>query len=131
MAGYSKRTLPEKLGIKPGYKCRSLHAPKGYAKLLAALPARTDFGTGPIEECDFIHAFYENAAEFRAELPQLRKGLKKNGALWVSWRKGKVSDLTENVVRSAALSAGLVDVKVCAVDEVWSGLKLVIRLENR
>lgn len=131
MAGYSKRTLTQKLGIKPGYMCRSLHAPREYAKLLGKLPDGATFESDSPVDYDLIHAFFENDAEFRKALPELRKAMKKDGMLWISWRKGKVSDLTENVIRDVALPSGLVDVKVCAIDDVWSGLKLVIRRENR
>jgi hypothetical protein len=131
MAGYSNRTLTEKLGIKPGYICRSHQAPQGYAKLLGKLPHGARFESKSRAGLDFIHAFFENAAELRKEFPALHRMLKKDGTFWVSWRKGKVSNLTEDVVREVALASGLVDVKVCAVDNVWSGLKLVVRREDR
>jgi hypothetical protein len=135
MAGYSKRSLVEKLGIKPGFRCLSVNAPKDYAKILGKIPTGAEFsvarGSVSAESCDFVHAFFETRAQLEKSLPELKPLLKKNGALWISWRKGKVSDVTENIVRQLALAIDLVDVKVCAVDDIWSGLKLVYRLRDR
>ncbi|MGZ3688653.1 MAG: DUF3052 domain-containing protein [Bdellovibrionota bacterium] len=129
MAGYSKRSLAEKLGIKSGHRAYIQHPPKDYSELLDAPDAK--IASRLTGEFDFVHAFFEDAASFRKDLPRLKKALSKSGMLWISWRKGKVTDLTETIVRDEALEAGLVDVKVCAVDEVWSGLKLVYRLKDR
>ncbi len=131
MAGYSGTPLLKKLGIKEGFRCFYLRAPDNYAKDLGKLPLDVIVGKKLAGEFDFIHAFFEDEKAFRAELPRLKERLKKTGMLWVSWRKGKVSDLTDNTVRTEGLDAGLVDVKVCAVDDVWSGLKFVYRVKDR
>lgn len=133
-AGYSKRSLVEKLGIKPGVRMALLNPPKGYRRTLGPLPAKvavTSSLTGPH---DLIHFFTTEKRDLEAAFPALKKALAKDGALWVSWPKGSsgvATDVSENVVRDIALSNGLVDVKVCAVDETWSGLKLVYRLKDR
>jgi hypothetical protein len=135
MAGYSKTPLAGKLGLKPGMKVRLANAPAGYSKTLGKLPpgivepARPGAGS-----LDFIQFFTKSRAELEKALPAMLKSLAPDGMLWVSWPKkaAKVpTDMTEDVVRAVALPKGLVDVKVCAVDDVWSGLKLVRRLENR
>ncbi len=130
-AGYSKRALVQKLGIKPGHRCLLVQPPRGFMTTLGELPEGATMGARIMGEFDFIHAFFESSRELRALLPRLKKALSRKGMLWVSWRKGKVSDLTETLVRDKGLDAGLVDVKVCAVDESWSGLKLVYRLRDR
>jgi hypothetical protein len=130
-AGYSGTPLIKKLGIKEGFRCFYSHAPADYPRMLGTLPSSVKVERLPSGEFDFIHAFFENTKSFQAELPKLRDRLKKSGLLWISWRKGKVSDLSEDVVRRIALEWGLVDVKICAVDEIWSGLKLVYRLKDR
>lgn len=133
-AGYSGTPLAKKLGIKPGSRLWALHAPEGYRKLLAPLPESVSFATRAAKDLDIVHCFATERRALVAALPQLMKCIKKNGALWVSWPK-KASkmetNVTEDVIREVALPLGLVDVKVCAVDETWSGLKLVIRLQNR
>jgi hypothetical protein len=131
MAGYSGTPLVKKLGIKDGFLCHRFQAPAHYDDLLGELPAGARFTARLGGELDFIHAFFEDARSFRAALPRLKAALRSSGALWISWRKGKVTDLTEDAVRDHALAAGLVDVKVCAVDDTWSGLKLVYRLRDR
>lgn len=131
MAGYSGTPLIKKLGIKDGAQVRFDHAPKHLPDLLGALP------TGVTEtsiDCDFIHAFYVERTLFEAEIGALLAAIKRDGMIWISWPKkaSKVpTDMSENTVREVALPLGLVDVKVCAVDETWSGLKLVIRKELR
>ena len=134
MAGYSKRSLVEKLGIKAGQRIAVLNAPGGYERTLGQLPQGVSVARGLDGPLDFIHFFTTSRAHLAAELPRLRGALAQNGALWVSWPKGasKVpTDLNENVVREIGLANGVVDVKVAAVDEVWSALKLVIRLKDR
>ena len=133
-AGYSKRSLVEKLGIRAGSRFAILGAPKDYARMLGRLPQ----GVRPAREIrgafDLIHFFTKVRSELEAKFPALKQALDSDGALWISWPKGssKVpTDVNENVVREIALANGLVDVKVCAVDEVWSGLKLVYRLKDR
>ncbi|MFC4349211.1 DUF3052 family protein [Kordiimonas lipolytica] len=130
-AGYSGTPLIKKLGIKEGFRVRLEHAPVHYDTLLGPLPVGVEDSQ---DDCDFIHAFYKERALFAAELPSLMAAIKRDGMIWISWPKkaSKVpTDMTEDVVRDVALPMGLVDVKVCAVDEVWSGLKLVIRKELR
>ena len=134
MAGYSGTPLLKKLGIKAAMRLAFVHEPEDYLILLGALPDGVqilDIITGDL---DFIHAFYKERAEFEAEYPALKNALRKDGMLWISWPKkaSKIkTDITEDVIRDVALPMGLVDVKVCAVNETWSGLKLMIRRENR
>ena len=130
-SGYSGKALHEKLGLKAGQASVALGAPRGYQDWLE-LPqgqpaARTKLGKNEA----FIHAFFESLQAFEASAPKLAAALAKEGMLWVSWRKGKVTDLTEDPIRAWALAQGLVDVKVCSVSEEWSGLKIVWRKENR
>ncbi|MBI5928252.1 MAG: DUF3052 family protein [Chloroflexi bacterium] len=136
MAGYSKKSLVEKLGIKPGAKIAILNAPANYDTTLGPLPD----GVERIEqlqaeaELDFIQFFTASRVEFLAQFDTLKAAIKQNGMVWVSWPKkaAKVpTDLDESVIRDIALENGLVDVKVAAVDEVWSGLKLVYRVKDR
>ena len=133
-AGYSKRSLAEKLGIKPGAAVVAPGAPRNYAKLLEPLPADVSISSRFRGAASFIHRFVRRRAELTADFPRLAKALNDDGTLWVSWPKqssGVETDLNENVVREIGLAHGLVDVKVCAVDEVWSGLKFVRRLKDR
>jgi hypothetical protein len=133
-AGYSNKPLVDKLGIKAGTRLLLLGAPAGYATTLGPLPkgvvqARTLAGA-----FDFIQFFTTRRADLERRFAALAKALEPAGMLWISWPKkaaGVPTDLTENVVREVALAGGLVDVKVCAVDDTWSGLKLVRRLKDR
>ena len=134
MAGYSKTPLAQKLGIKPGTKVIALGAPTGYRKILAPLPDGVSFGDKANAGSNFIHLFVSERKALEKELKRLRKILADAGTLWVSWPKktsGVATDITEDVIRNVCLPLGFVDVKVCAVDEIWSGLKLMIRRENR
>jgi hypothetical protein len=134
MAGYSKTPLAQKLGIKPGVKVAALNAPTEYRKLLAPLPDGVSFTAKATAGATFVHLFVTERRVLEKELTRLRKLLDDAGALWVSWPKkssGVASDITEDVIRELCLPLGFVDVKVCAVDETWSGLKLMIRRENR
>ena len=133
-AGYSGTPLVKKLGVKPGAGCCAINAPGDYFKLLGALPAGARFSGRLTTGLNFIHLFSADRTELKARLPVLLKYLVPDGMIWISWPKkasGVPSTITEDVVRAEALPLGLVDVKVCAVDDVWSGLKLVIRRENR
>ena len=133
-AGYSQRSLVEKLGIKPGMRVAILNAPRGYRATLGTLPAGVTVAVSPREPLPFIQFFAVSRSVLESRLPELVRALEPAGALWVSWPKkasGMPTDLTEDVVRAIALPTGLVDVKVAAVDDVWSGLKLVRRLKNR
>ena len=134
MAGYSKRSLIEKLGIKEGQEAYIGNAPPDYLKILGPLPAKTLLKKSLRGPCDFVQFFSKARSELEAEFPRLKKNLAVNGALWVSWPKGASgvkTDLNENIVREIGLKNGMVDIKVCAVDEVWSGLKFVFRLKDR
>lgn len=131
MAGYSGTPLAEKLGLKPGYRLFVIGAPKDYEKLLAPLPREVSISAKPPKGgADIVHLFAPSLAAFEAGLPRAREEMKIDGAIWVSWYKKSSrikTDLTEDLIRSQALSGDLVDVKVCAVSDIWSGLKLVVR----
>ena len=133
-AGYSSTPLAKKLGIGAGLCVWAISPPADYRTLLAPLPAGATFVTKLSARVDVIHLFVDNAAALANRLPSLRRKMRPDAALWVSWPKkaSKVpTDVTEDTIRAVALPIGLVDVKVCAVSEVWSGLKLVIRKELR
>lgn len=136
--GYSGAPLPKKLGFKPGQAVAFVNLPGDLAELAGAEAFASVARVTGAEELphglDLIHAFYLGQADFEADLPFLKHAIRQNGMVWVSWPKkaAKVpTDLTEDVIRDLALASGLVDVKVCAVSEVWSGLKLVIPLSAR
>ena len=135
MAGYSSTPLSKKLGYKPGLTAHLHRAPRSYATLLALHdPKAITWLKEPTTGVQFIHAFTTEFAELAKLLALYRKRLAPDGAVWISWPKkaAKVpTDITEDRIRDACLPLGLVDIKVCAVDEVWSGLKLVIRKELR
>ncbi len=134
MAGYSKRSLVEKLGIKPGSNIIFLNAPDGYDAVLGALPADVFVAGSLGSKLDFIQFFIKERDKLEKTFPGLKAALASDGALWISWPKGssKVpTDLNENIVREIGLQNGLVDVKVIAVDEIWSGLKFVYRVKDR
>lgn len=134
MAGYSKTPLVQKLGIKPGAKVAALYPPRGYRKLLAPLPADVSFNNKAVAGSDFVHLFVTDRRVLEKELKRLRSLLADAGVLWISWPKkssGVATDITEDVIREVCLPLGFVDIKVCAVDEIWSGLKLMIRRELR
>jgi hypothetical protein len=134
MAGYSGTPLATKLGIKPDFKVFPVNAPADYASLLAPLPDAVIFVRKLTDSVDLVHLFTRSAAELEAKLRAWRHAMKSDGTIWISWPKkasNVPTDITEDVIRAIALPMGLVDVKVCAVDETWSGLKLVIRKELR
>lgn len=134
MAGYSGTPLAKKLGIKPGTVIHAIDAPSGYRARLAPLPDDVGFTSRLSDAADIVHVFATAAATLRTTLPRIRQQMRADAAVWVSWPKkaAKVpTDVTEDVIRAVALPTGLVDVKVCAVDDVWSGLKLVIRKSLR
>lgn len=127
--GYSGTPLPKKLGIRDGGNSAILNAPPGYAKSLGVKMA-----SELKSDHDFIQFFTKSRAELEKQLPRLRKSIKPDGMIWISWPKksSKVpTDITEDIIRETALPLKLVDVKVCAVDETWSGLKLVIPVKQR
>jgi hypothetical protein len=134
MAGYSGTPLPQKLGIKPGGTIALIHAPPNYRKLLGAAARTVTFSEGATHEAAFVHLFVTRRSDLVQNLQQLRRKLSATGTVWVSWPKksaGVDTDVTEDVIRAVALPLGFVDVKVCAVDTIWSGLKLMIRREQR
>ena len=134
MAGYSKRSLVDKLGIKHGYQVAFLGAPANYAITLGSLPPDVKTSKALEGEEDFIQFFTKSRHELEQKFPALKSSLAQNGMLWISWPKGSsgvATDLNEGVVREIGTAHGLVDVKVCAVDEIWSGLKFVYRLKDR
>jgi hypothetical protein len=140
-ACYSGRSLPEKLDFKPGMAVAFIGLPDELASLADSVPFKSvAFGStwaerlGDDRSFDAIHAFTKRADELATGLPMLQDAIRRDGMIWVSWPKkaAKVpTDVTEDIVRAAALSIDLVDVKVAAVDDIWSGLKLVIRKERR
>jgi len=134
MAGYSKTPLVKKLGIKEGFKIRLLHAPDYFLDLLGPLPDGVTILSDNARLANYVHLFAKDIATFEQHLFQLEKEIERDGIIWVSWYKkaSKIpTDLTEYIVRSTALTTSLVDTKKCAVNEKWSGLKLVIRKEYR
>lgn len=133
MPAYSSTALVKKLGIKPGYSVMVFNEPKGYWDWLAPLPEDINVKTKG-KDVDFVHWFVKENKIFEKEFQNKKGLLKKDGMMWMSWPKkaSKVeTDLNENIIRDFALKNGLVDVKVCSVDDIWSGLKLVYRLADR
>jgi hypothetical protein len=133
-AGYSKKSLVEKLGIKAGFKISILDPPKNYNSTLGKLPENVAVMKELKGPLDFIHFFTEERKELGSKFPILKQELSRDGMVWISWPKisSKVAtDLNENIVREIGLKNGLVDVKTCAVDEIWSGLKFVYRVKDR
>jgi hypothetical protein len=133
-AGYSGTPLWKKLGIREGVTVLTINAPRGYRKLLAGLPKGVTFLDEADPPLEFVHLFAMASSELADNLKRLKQDLAPAGVLWVSWPKkasGVATDITEDTIREVALPMGLVDIKVCAVDATWSGLKLVIRKSNR
>ncbi len=128
--GYSGTPLSKKLGLKTASRVLAINAPKDYLALLEPLPPEVVFASSAGPTVDIAHVFVVEQKELAGHLESLRKKLKPDAAIWVSWPKkaSKVpTDITEDIIRELALPMGLVDIKVCAVTEVWSGLKLVLR----
>jgi hypothetical protein len=133
VAGYSGRPLAVKLGLREGARAALVAAPPGFEAALAPLPEGARL-VEPVAPLDLALLFTRREAELSARFPALAAALTPAGALWVAWPKkaAKIeTDLTEDVVRAVGLSGGLVDNKVCAIDEVWSGLRFVRRLADR
>jgi hypothetical protein len=132
MAGYSGTPLPQKLGIKAGSRLGLFGAPPGFDRVLGALPEGVRTTTrGALDVAVF---FTEEQRALKKKFAVLAKAVAPAGALWIAWPKkssGVATDLDENVVRAVGLEKGLVDVKVCAIDETWSGLKFVVRRTDR
>ena len=135
MAGYSATPLARKLGFKEGFRAGFVNSPKEFAKELAPLPSDVSISVGTLTKpLDLILLFADSQKTLKREFPKLARKLSPNGMLWIAWPKrasGVATDLSDNSVRDIGLAAGLVDVKVCAVNDVWSGLKFVYRLEDR
>lgn len=132
MAGYSGTPLATKLGIGPGHRLAVLGAPDGFA--IEGLPDGVVGRTAARGPLDVILSFHTARADLARRLPALLRALHVDGGLWVAWPKrasGRATDITEDVVRAVCLPTGLVDVKVCAIDDVWSGLRLCLRKELR
>ncbi|NOH03642.1 MAG: DUF3052 domain-containing protein [Chloroflexi bacterium] len=132
--GYSGTPLIKKLGFKSPLTVLTIHAPKDYKSLLGGLPGGVKLTTKAAPPIEAAHVFATESAFLDAVLSKLRSELKQDGFIWVSWAKksSKIpTDITEDVIREIALPLGFVDVKVCAITEVWSGLKLVIRKSER
>lgn len=133
-SGYSGTPLAKKLGITENCQVCTMHAPDDYLELLAPIPSSVQFKKKIDSSTDIVHVFAEQKTQLQTELIHLRSIIKANGVIWVSWPKkaSKVpTDIIEDTIRELALPLGLVDIKVCAVNEIWSGLKLVIRKELR
>ena len=134
MAGYSGTPLVQKLGVKSGQKFSVVSGPSGYDKLLGPLPEGANLATRFTNRADVVQLFVTDRSRLAMALSQYRRQLAPDASVWVSWPKKSSrmpTDITEDVIREVALPLGFVDVKVCAVTDVWSGLKLVVRRELR
>jgi hypothetical protein len=134
MPGYSGTPLPQKLGIKPNYRVALLHTPDDVKAELQDALATCQFVKPAGGGLDFIFLFVKSRAALEREMPPAAHALAPAGMLWIAWPKkssGVATDVVENIVRDTGLAVGLVDIKVCAVTEVWSGLKFVIPVKNR
>ena len=134
LAGYSKRPLAAKLGLKAGQRIAIYNAPAGYATALGELPAGVILLDESGSSLDLVHFFSDSRVELSTQFPRLKAQLAPTGKLWISWPKRAANistDLDENRVREIGLANGLVDVKVAAIDQVWSGLQFVCRLKDR
>jgi hypothetical protein len=133
-AGYSGTPLAKKLGIKDGFRISVINEPDHYYSLFTDMPTDVDIVHNLKTKLDLIHYFVKEERQLAENILTLKDSIHQNGTIWVSWPK-KTSklptDITEDVIRGVALKNGLVDVKVCAIDSVWSGLKLVIPVKDR
>jgi hypothetical protein len=133
-AGYSGTPLPKKLGFKPGMRAAFVGAPEGFDATLGELPDGVEVARRLGGSLDLVIVFVTRRAELAKRVDALKRAIAPDGMVWVAWPKrasGVETDMTEDVVRDVVLPTGLVDVKVCAIDATWSGLKLVIRKELR
>jgi hypothetical protein len=133
-SGYSGTPLAKKLGIKEGYKIRIVNQPAYYFELFTGIPENITILTDKKIKKNLIHYFTKSAKNFHKDIISLRNEIEPDGMIWISWPKkaSKVkTDITEDIIRDLALANGLVDIKVCAVDEIWSGLKFVIPVKDR
>jgi hypothetical protein len=134
VSGYSGTPLVKKLGIRAGARLFVRAAPQNYSELIAPLPAGVQTVSRMNATTDLAHLFATRRAELSAALSSARRAMRDDAVIWVSWPKkssGVASEITEDVVRELAFPLGLVDIKVCAVDETWSGLKLMLRKSER
>jgi hypothetical protein len=134
MTGYSGTPLPKKLGIPQAGRAAFLSEPADFRKLVQPLPAALEVCTRLAGQFQYIHLFVTKRSILEKDFSRAAKALDKAGTFWVSWPKkasGVATDVTESAVREIGLGAGLVDVKICAVDDVWSGLKFMYRLRDR
>lgn len=134
MAGYSATPLPKKLGIKEGSRVALVNAPKDFARDLGSLPDNVEFVKRLTKPLDIVLLFVLTERALLRDFAKLAEKLATNGMVWVAWPKkssGVATDLTFERVQRIGLDSGLVDVKICAIDEVWSGLKFVFRLKDR
>jgi len=134
VSGYSGKPVAQKLGIKPGFRIFSIGAPAAYPDIVGQLPADVTMARAAKAPLDMVHVFAIEAKGLAARLRDYRAAIAPDGMIWVSWPKkssGVATDLTDVVVRDTALPLGLVDIKVCAIDDVWSGLKFVIPKNQR
>jgi hypothetical protein len=134
MAGYSQTPLPKKLGIKEGSRIALVNAPKDFLSTLGELPRDVEFVKRPAKELDIVLLFVLTERVLAGNFAKLVRRLTANGMIWVAWPKkssGVSTDLSFELVQRIGLDAGLVDVKICAIDDTWSGLKFVYRLKDR
>lgn len=134
MAGYSGTPLIQKIGIKPGHRVLLKNQPAALLKELGPLPTNVEASSELAGKAGVVLAFAETRAELEKNFKAWSRRIEPDGMLWIGWPKkasGKATDLTEDVVREIGLECGLVDVKVCAIDETWSGLKFVVRVKDR
>ncbi len=134
MAGYSETPLLKKLGIKEGARVLLVNARQDFPKELGTLPAGAELVSAAHKKLDLVLVFVKSRAELVKRLDQLRPKLSQRGMIWVAWPKkssGVETDLSFDVVQKAGLATGIVDTKICAINDVWSGLKFVIRLKDR
>jgi hypothetical protein len=134
MAGYSGKLLSQKLGLKPGFRIFVDGAPSDYREIIGQLPDGAKLVTQAKAPLDMVHLFATEAKGLASKLSRYRGAIAPDGMVWVSWPKkasGVLTDISDVVVRDTALPLGLVDIKVCAIDETWSGLKFVIPLAKR
>jgi hypothetical protein len=130
----SGKSVVQKLGIKPGFRIFAAGAPATYGDIVGELPAQVTIVPHLRASVDMVHVFVTKAAALGDKLPAYRDAIEPDGMVWVSWPKKSShvpTDLTDQVVRRTGLRRGLVDIKVCAIDDTWSGLKFVIRRDRR
>lgn len=134
MAGYSGTPLPKKLGLKENQRIALIHAPANFQKTLGEIPQNADFVKRLTSPLDLVILFVEQENQLRKQFSGIAAKLAPNGMIWVAWPKktsGVATNLSFNSVQTIGLDCGLVDVKICAIDDTWSGLKFVIRVKDR